>query len=616
MAVITQADKVKITKYLKNHSIDNIWYQDMCEALGKKVKITDYQFLEYFTDCVILELKKDSKISFNFLAKLIVTVDSFLGWVYESDHRDKVEPKVLDMIRTFREYYELYLQKGINGIEANDEVEKCLTELENSINNYYPSNDKEDSETVLYYLNQIAELNSKITELNLEIKRQEDLYSALESKLEAKDKELNKKREFFEKENANIQHREALIIKLTNDVSKLEEKLKTISAERDSLTSYKIELDKLLGEFEELKKQVSEKDELIKKYEVLEQERVIKEDNRRELLLKNEEMIDLIISKLSEGSCSTDDLLTYLFNNGYSISKNELYNLLVQIRERTNLVNGDFSFNNPSYKIVSPVVKGGYLNINVPEGCKCYDILLVSDLHIATIGNDTYSGLQAINDYCINNNINLILDSGDFFHFRRSSTSEAIKQFTGCEKVVNRAISRYPKQDGVYHAVLGGNHDKDALKYGVDPIKKLTDAREDFIYLGYDRARISFNGACSIILHHPKTKYPEPVNNEKYDTKEIIDYLNNYYYTQGINRDDVYIDIMGHFHKSGFDFINSVCIMPSYNYDRVNNGAVHMKVYFDENTKIKYLVFIPLIKKDDMILEPVTEIAYKKQLTR
>ena len=60
---LTGIDKVKINRYLKEHANGDIYYLDMCDYLGKRGKISDIEFLEHFTDCVVAEFSKDVKIS-------------------------------------------------------------------------------------------------------------------------------------------------------------------------------------------------------------------------------------------------------------------------------------------------------------------------------------------------------------------------------------------------------------------------------------------------------------------------------------------------------------------------------------------------------------------------
>ena len=106
---ITPVDKIKIIKYLKENPIGEIYYLDLCDALGKRDKIKDIEFLEFFVDAVIKEFKKSDKISINFVSKLVVTVESFLEWVHEAG--TVVDEALLDKIRSFEEYYDEYLNR-------------------------------------------------------------------------------------------------------------------------------------------------------------------------------------------------------------------------------------------------------------------------------------------------------------------------------------------------------------------------------------------------------------------------------------------------------------------------------------------------------------------------
>ena len=52
---LTGVDKIKLNKYIREHAIDDLYYVNMCDYLGKRGKITDTEFIDYFTDCVINE---------------------------------------------------------------------------------------------------------------------------------------------------------------------------------------------------------------------------------------------------------------------------------------------------------------------------------------------------------------------------------------------------------------------------------------------------------------------------------------------------------------------------------------------------------------------------------
>ena len=60
---LTTTDKIKIQKYLREHAIGDIYYLEMCEAIGKKQRPSNIDFIEYFTEYIINELRKDTKIN-------------------------------------------------------------------------------------------------------------------------------------------------------------------------------------------------------------------------------------------------------------------------------------------------------------------------------------------------------------------------------------------------------------------------------------------------------------------------------------------------------------------------------------------------------------------------
>ena len=44
---LTAIDKVKVAKYLNANAISNLCYLDLCDALGKRGKIRDVEFLDH-----------------------------------------------------------------------------------------------------------------------------------------------------------------------------------------------------------------------------------------------------------------------------------------------------------------------------------------------------------------------------------------------------------------------------------------------------------------------------------------------------------------------------------------------------------------------------------------
>ena len=98
------------------------------------------------------------------------------------------------------------------------------------------------------------------------------------------------------------------------------------------------------------------------------------------------------------------------------------------------------------------------------------------------------------------------------------------------------------------------------------------------------------------------------------DMFDLNSYIDGIYAKQGRSRDDSYIDVFGHTHKSQFSYPGGYCYVPSYFEGKSKRGAVHLRVYFDEETDIKYMVFMPLSFNDKLI--KTNEIIYQKSFKK
>ena len=150
---ITAVDKVKINKYLKEHANGDIYYLDLCDAIGKRGKVSDVEFLEYFTDYAVKQFREGSKISTNHLTKVMAVIDSFVGWVHES--KSDIKDELLDKIRNLGNFYDEYLER--TGIEKNEQFfNNSISVVLDKINKLYPS--EVANESVSKYITKIAEL--------------------------------------------------------------------------------------------------------------------------------------------------------------------------------------------------------------------------------------------------------------------------------------------------------------------------------------------------------------------------------------------------------------------------------------------------------------------------
>ena len=597
---ITAVDKIKINKYLKEHNINDIYYLEMCEAIGKKCKISNGEFLSYFTDCIISEFNKNEKISSKHLPKLILTVEAFLTWMH--DEKDKVDEHILDKIRSFKDFYDEYLNRG--NFSKDDEVVACLNTVLKAVNTFYPNKNKD--ECLVKYINEINDLNEQIKKLKMQLEELDKFNATLKEVLDEKNSNNNDLKNKVVLLNNDCRKKEKEILSLKEEIKVLSTKINNLESlllqeqtKNELFNKIKEDYDSLSSKLEELLKKIDEESRLKINASILE--------------VKHLELESLIYKKLLGERASVDKLLKYILEQGFVSCEDEVIEILRKIKSKINIDSSLFSFA-PTYKVTPPIIlEDTKFNINVGSCCKYYDIMLVSDFHIKEFDSNTLAGFDMLYDYCVKNNINLILNLGDFYHGGGSKNlnyETAVHNY----KIVEQSVLSLPKVNGVYHAILGGNHDKSILKYGFDPIGFLSSERSDIISLGYTHSTIvlqEFNNILATFdIHHYDSFFPIDLGIDGIESNEINTYLNSLYEKQNRNRKTSYIDLFGHTHKSQLNPVDSYYYVPSFFEDRINNGACHLRIYFDDKANIKYMVFMPLNVDNKLVKN--NEIVYKR----
>lgn len=605
---ITAVDKIRINKYLKEHALGDLYYLDMCDALGKRGKISDVEFLEYFAEYVACEFRRDDKISVNRLTKVISIIDSFLGWAQEE--KTEINEEILDKIRSFKEFYDEYLNRtGYEmDVEFNNNSVESIVAL---VNELYPR--EVNCESVSKYINSIAELEANVRSLEKELAEATRLYNNLQgdyvqksSKVDELSEEVCSLRDDIKGKRKEIGELDGTIEALQEKIASLEGMLAEVKEENAELSPYKAQYEVLSTEVKRLRK-------------------IIDDDIRtktasEKLKVKHSNIESLIYQKLLLERASIDDLVNFVKEHGLVSDNKEIAGLLRKMRGKINIDSSGFTVA-PGYKIVAPTVcQNGKFSINVPFDCKHYDIMLVSDFHIKEMDTRTQRGYDILTDYCVKNGINLILNLGDFYNGFNSGILDyesAIKNYESVEQ----AIAKLPQVDGLYHAVLGGNHEKNMTRFGFDPIAMMAQEREDFIDLGYTHSTVLLNNPSNNLgcfdIHHPDTyDFPVDLDDDGIYIGEMDAYLSELYGKQGRNRDESYIDVFGHTHRNQFNYPSGYCYIPSYFEGGSKKGACHMRIYFDEDTDIKYMVFMPLSYSNGVKLNKTTEVLYQKVLTK
>lgn len=597
---ITTVEKIKINKYLKEHTLSEANYFEMCDILNRRGKVSEVELLEFFTNSVVDAFHKEEKLSTNHLTKLILLSGVFLDIAHGNDV--EVKEEILDKIRSFGDFYEDYLSR--NGLEEDVEFRSnSIEEVLKTINELYPAKVEVANESLVKYIERIEDLERHIQSLTKELdgitsqhEKMKKSYERKSNSVSSLKEKISKLKDEVESKNNKISQLEEGLESLNSRISELESSLSASQEEKNALLSYKERYEALTVEVGQLKEKI-ESDNLEK-------------ENKNHLREKQTKIEELIYQKLLFESSDIDEILKHAQKSGLVSSKAEIVNLLKRIKNKIHIDNSSFSLS-PSYKISSPnILEDGRFSINIPKGCTCYDIMLVSDFHIQYLDNKVKEGFDKLNDYCVKHDIHLVLNLGDFYHGFCNSPLNGDRAKEGY-KLIEQSISSIPKVEGLYHAILGGNHDKSLLKYGFDPIHILSNEREDFIHLGYTHSTIELNGAKGILdrfdIHHPDDRIcsTSKVNKNEINMEGTNYYLNSLYSKQNRSRDDSYIDIFGHVHKSQFNYVGSYCYLPSFTY-----GANHLRVYFDEDREIKYMVFMPLSVGKELAKN--NEIVYQK----
>lgn len=645
---LTPVEKIKLLKYLNTTSSDNLYHDNFYKGV-KITKTTYYETLVFLTDFLNNKLITE-KPSLNLINKFLLTINSLIDWCFEEGLY--VDGETIGKLEKIDENLEAFLIK--NGKEFDKETKSSFEDFKSNRDVRYSLGkfakkevleesqdavhlDKENEEIIKKFQDEIKELKDKILLqeqiiANVEreslkkdkaIKKREERISNLDSSLgeiRAEKKELNEMLADYKKNISGLEKRvkelEQNVILITESRADAVKRHERLSLAYDALLEEKCGLEVLVEELRGTIKNFEEKEKLENQRKELEN---IKNE---ELRLRNLKIESLIISELAKNPLTIEKIVQLLKKEDINLGTKEAYEYLRQLKTRVNITSPSLNSFPPEYVICRPnILVDGKLSINLDNNAQCFDILFVSDFHVSKVDDEIKNAADGMYEYCARNNINLVLDLGDFLDSPIYGQTMVSSGLSESQSLMEDVINNFPNHEGIYHAILGGNHDKKMNDYGIDPISFLTNAREDFISLGYDHCAIDFKrdmvSTGGFIVHHPQRRIPDPFieNDNSYNALMFVKYLEDYYSKSKYDKYDSYIDVIGHFHKSLLDTINEFAVVPSITRDRQTNGAWHLKVYFDNNKNIKYMIFIPLIKLEKTMI-PVTEIVYQKKLCR
>lgn len=185
--------------------------------------------------------------------------------------------------------------------------------------------------------------------------------------------------------------------------------------------------------------------------------------------------------------------------------------------------------------------------------------MLISDIHLGSL-YDEIKYLDLIYEYCVSNNIHVIINAGDLID---GITFGKEKRLNSFEEQIDFLIQKYPFDRNIINFVCLGNHDLDLFQTNGQDLKLILDnERHDLAVLGY--------GVGSINVKNEKLYIKHLISNYKVDRIPSPNLI-----------------LSGHSHKS-YTIIDNNCLIhiPTLSNIQSDNcfsypGAIVMHIDFD-----------------------------------
>ena len=263
--------------------------------------------------------------------------------------------------------------------------------------------------------------------------------------------------------------------------------------------------------------------------------------------------------------------LLKLKNNGYAIT-NEYY------------YNGDITYLLHSSDKVSKN-RDNNVTINMPDTKNTFKAIVISDIHIGC-DKQGLSLLYYIYDYCIKNNIHIILNAGDLIDGWFGQNKKINKDI---EHQLQYLIKKYPFDKNILNFICLGNHDLHSYqKFGIDLETILTNYRHDLVAFASGIGHVHVKNDDIVLCH--------PINHNKSKFSEIEDS----------------IIFKGHHHKYATDFNeffhNHIICIPTLSNIFLNNqfplpSALEIEFTINSNGKFNDGIINQLIFSNNNLIK-------------
>lgn len=587
---LTQLDKMKILGILKG-KVE--FFGDL--SFETRSKYTMDELLAVIVELLFKNMNHPVNDSFIFNA--LSAIESILVEFISCEHT--LTDKMTDQLRQIEIKYNEYLENNKEDEKVNDNeaIRKLIKIIKEDIifcNTPYNKNG-----TVGEIVQEDTSSLDKMTETQVvdesmdEYKRQ---IKELEKKVNSLTKKLDKKTTEEQKRNEQIHNLRSELKELTKQTKRIQV-LETEKQEQETIIQSLQYQNKLA---------TTSVDQKTTKIQVLEEKlKLYYEEDKKSKEL--EELEYKILEILILGEKTIEKLEKLLSVKGNKVSIKNIKKAIISLSEKFNIQTHRMRNFSPLYS-VSTINAEINKKISIFGEYKVIDLLVISDLHLGHVDKNDIENFDKMYNYCASNGIDLIVNLGDLFSYDYLADSTIMDKMDYNKRIISKAIKKIPFDKNIHHAILGGNHDRKILRWGMDAIKELENARTDITSLGYDHACINIR-EDNLLLHHMVTKISEyePID------QGFLQLRSSYYGDSPYLKEDTYIDLYGHFHRSLLDSNEGFAFCPSLTCDRVENGAWHLKIHLNDLGNIENIIFIPLVNKYRLIQND--EIVYKK-LTR
>lgn len=611
MKELRPVTKLNINKFFKNCKYSDLKYVNlMSVANSGREKYNNSDIVNYLSNELYKIFNGEKKETLNTIDKLCVFTGGIIYKMLEENQA--IDDIIVSRVASFPKIYKEFCAK--NGIEENETFVKSLDNITEMLEPEIKELEKTTDNSEL-----LAKMASETEALK---ESRDKLLKELE-KLKKVNEEQAKKLEDIQVPSEREEQQDEEIKRLNKDLKtnstkrkELEKEKKELAKELENLVSNNSDLESKCEELTESKNKLKVELEDIKSGEIYsqlayEQQAKTFDDRIINLLIAKEYSINSLIKKLG-----TMGIKTNIF---------EVHESLKRIQKKVNIINSSVITQEPIYHVQAPEIVTDNVLL-VPNNTKEeIDFMFISDIHLQTDNDNlyTYKRLDAIYNYCALNNISHIINLGDVFDTTKELRDLTVENIEKKRELLNQAAEKlYPinlfddiKTCGIKHYILGGNHDLDYASMGIDPISYLSNESMGIQTLGYENAILRFSNSSKngeyIGLHHCGVPRDEKVNNNHVESAALtVEYLKKYYEKRNFSYSENYFDIFGHTHRGKLDVINGYGIVPSFDRDRYNDGAWHVKVFFNNDNKIEYLLIYPITFNRG--LEVTMELPYKK----